>query len=235
MLKLDKVKKNYGEKEVLKNIDFCIKREASIVGLIGPNGVGKSTLLRIIAGVLLPNGGQIIESSSKEKLYENWAHDNTIFVPSGERGLKNKLTILENSVYFASLKGVKKSESRKDILKLSKIMKFDELLNTTYEKLSTGQKKKAAILVSTALNSKYLLLDEPSNGLDINAQESLVELFLYLKNKKEKTLIISSHDPGIMSKIVDHYLFIKEGSICCDTEYKFEEKELISKYHEIYD
>ncbi|MCR1901406.1 ATP-binding cassette domain-containing protein [Ligilactobacillus apodemi] len=230
-IKISDLEKNYGKIRVLRGINFTLK-EGSVLGLIGPNGVGKSTLLRLLAGVLLPNKGSICCDSIAN--YESWAHRNTMFIPTGERGLKNKLNTYENAMYFGSLKGINNKKIKKQLEKYSKIMNFDDLLFIKFERLSTGQKKKAVLLVGAILCKSLLLLDEPSNGLDISSRNDLIN---YIRNEKKscKTTVISSHDPGILSQVVDHYIFLKEGLIFKEIEGQIDEKKFIEIYHSYYE
>lgn len=229
-IELKNIKKNYGKSRVLNNINFAIK-EGDILGLIGPNGVGKSTLLRLLAGVLLPNSGEICCEDTTN--YESWAHENTFFIPTGERGLKNKLSIYENAIYFCSIKGFDIQETKRRLEKYSKVMNFNDLLHIRFEKMSTGQKKKATLLIGIILSKSLLLLDEPSNGLDINAQNDLINNILMEKNE-HKTVVISSHDPGILAPVVDRYVFLKDGVVFKEIKNRIEEKELVNLYHKYY-
>lgn len=222
------VTKNYGKRTVLHNLNFSIK-ENTVVGLVGPNGVGKSTLLRLLAGVLIPNSGEIC--CSTKDAYENWARSNTFFVVSGERGLRNKLTIRENVLYFSALKGSSSKLALKRLNKYAETMNLTELLNKTYESMSTGQKKISAILVGVSLNTAYLLMDEPSNGLDLNAKKYLATLIKSL----DQTVVISSHDPELLSDVSTHYLFFNNGSIIDNIHDTLNEKEVAEMYHKYCD
>lgn len=105
----ERVKKNYGKKPVFYDLNFKIPLEPTVIGLVGPNGVGKSTMLRLLAGVLEPTEG-IIKNDQTEESYVKWARlhttFHTTFVASGERGLMYRLNTLENGLYFSSLKGI---------------------------------------------------------------------------------------------------------------------------------
>lgn len=229
----DKVKKNYGKKPVFYNLNFKIPLEPTVIGLVGPNGVGKSTMLRLLAGVLEPTEG-LIKNDQANEPYVKWASLHTIFVASGERGLMYRLNTLENGMYFSSLKGISIKKTENNIRKMAQDFNFSNELNTYFQNLSTGLKKKAAILVGAAMETEVLLLDEPSNGLDIAAQEDLASFILDLKNKNGNTIFISSHDTQMLSGVVDHYLFLRDGQIEENIGHKMTENDLISEYREIY-
>lgn len=229
----ERVKKNYGKKPVFYDLNFKIPLEPTVIGLVGPNGVGKSTMLRLLAGVLEPTEG-IIKNDQTEESYVKWARLHTTFVASGERGLMYRLNTLENGLYFSSLKGISVKRTEKNIREMAQVFNFSKELNTFFQDLSTGLKKKAAILVGAALETEVLLLDEPSNGLDIAAQEDLAAFILDLKNKYGNIIFISSHDTQMLSGVVDHYLFLRDGQIEKNIEHKMQENDLITEYGEVY-
>ncbi|WP_294921049.1 ABC transporter ATP-binding protein [uncultured Lactobacillus sp.] len=229
----DQVKKNYGKKPVFYNLNFKIPLEPTVIGLVGPNGVGKSTMLRLLAGVLEPTEGRIRNDQTKGS-YFKWACLHTSFVASGERGLMYRLNTLENGMYFSSLKGISTKRTENNIRKMAQDFNFSNELNTFFQNLSTGLKKKAAILVGAAMGTEVLLLDELSNGLDIAAQEDLASFILDLKNKNGNIIFISSHDTQMLSGVVDHYLFLRDGQIEKNIEHKMDENDLISEYRGIY-
>lgn len=92
-----------------------------------------------------------------------------------------RLNTLENAMYFSSLKGISTKRTENNIRKMAQDFNFSNELNTFFQNLSTGLKKKAAILVGAAMGTEVLLLDEPSNGLDIAAQKDLASFILDLK------------------------------------------------------
>ena len=155
----NKVKKNYGKKSVFYNLNFKIPLEPTVIGLVGPNGVGKSTMLRLLAGVLEPTEGLIKNDQAKES-YVKWASLHSSFVASGERGLMYRLNTLENGMYFSSLKGINIKKTENNIRKMAEDFNFSSELNTYFQNLSTGLKKKAAILVGDAMETEVLLLEE---------------------------------------------------------------------------
>lgn len=225
--------KNYGKITVLHDINLSISTEPAIIGLIGPNGVGKSTMLRMLAGVLVPNTGKLVNDKTAES-YSEWASIHTSFVASGERGLRNRLTTIENLQYFGSLKGINLENAEKTISNLANSLGFTQVLDKWFQELSTGQKKMAAILVGAAMGTEVLLLDEPSNGLDIAAQEDLADFILQMKNMHHKLIFISSHDTQMLAGVVDHYVFLKNGIVATQINHQLTEEELIAKYRDLY-
>lgn len=233
-LKFEQLTKKYGSQLVLDKIDLTINVQPTVIGLVGPNGAGKSTLLRLIAGVLAPTEGSIINEQIDQD-YSKWACSHTSFIASGERGLINRLNTWENCQYFASIKGVDPESAKKSIDKLADELNFSANMKTIFQELSTGQKKKAAILVGAAMQTDVVLLDEPSNGLDISAQKDLADFILALKNNQHKLIFVSSHDTQMLSGVVDQYLFIKDKIISHIIDHHLEETDLLTTYHNIYE
>lgn len=117
---------------------------------------------------------------------------------------------------------------------MAESLDFSELLDKKFQELSTGQKKKAAILVGASLETSVLLLDEPSNGLDINAQDDLARFIVKLKDLYHKMIFVSSHDTQMLSGVVNCYLFFKNGQIVKQVNHHFSEEELIRTYQNVY-
>lgn len=126
-----KVKKKYGKKSVFFNLNLKIPLEPTVIGLVGPNGVGKSTMLRLLAGVLEPTEGTIRNDQTKGS-YFKWACLHTSFVASGERGLMYRLNTLENGMYFSSLKGISTKRTENNIRKMAEDFNFSNELNTFF-------------------------------------------------------------------------------------------------------
>lgn len=233
-----KIDKFYGNNQVLYSLDFTLSLDqGGVTGLIGPNGAGKSTLMRILGGITSPNSGQLlIENSlpSESNSYDIWSQKNSFYAPTGERGLRNKLSMKDNLRYFAALRG----ESLKDCLTFFTQIAIDfdaaELVDRDFDQMSTGQKKKAELIVAVALNAKLLLLDEPSNGLDIESQINLMKLIRTIGRVAGKKLIVSSHDPGLLANVVNQYIFISKGRILRILDGPLTEAELRHVYECLY-
>lgn len=231
------IDKFYGKQQVLYQLEFEISLDRpGVVGLIGPNGAGKSTLMRLLGGITLPNAGQLIlagDSSSKD--YGAWSRVNSYYAPAGERGLRNKLSTKDNLRYFTALRGESIEASLENLSQVASLINAEDLINKDFDQMSTGQKKKAELMVAVALNAKMLLLDEPSNGLDIDSQTSLMRLINRIDNIEGKKVIVSSHDPSLLANVVSQYIFISKGHILKVLDSALEEAELRELYEQLYD
>lgn len=233
------IAKYYGEHQILYHCNFEINlNQPGVTGLIGPNGAGKSTLMRMLGGITEPNAGKLlIENKSilKAYNYSTWAQRNSYYVPTGERGLRNKLSTKDNLKYFAALRG--KSVPKYLELLYGTAIDFDAeyLIDKEFDQMSTGQKKKSELMVAVALGARLLLLDEPSNGLDIDSQANLMQLIQNISNDNNKKVVISSHDPSLLASVVSQYIFIADGHILKTLNKSLDELELRQIYQRLYD
>lgn len=230
---IQNLNKKYNARQVLFDINLSINLDSKIIGLVGPNGAGKSTLMRVLSGVLLPNSGKIKLNDADKKLeYIQWALKNTLYVPAGERGLINRLSLVNNFRYFCGLKNVNYKKGLSYFESMAQTLEMENLINRDYDQMSTGQKKSAALLNALALKTKLILLDEPSNGLDIDAQDGLKHVLKLTKNKGNQKVLVSSHDVNLLTSVCDGYVFIREGHIIAKLDSPASHEDLINLYHQ---
>lgn len=234
----EKVSKKYNKVEVLHELSLKFDlTENKVIGIVGPNGAGKSTLMRLISGISIINSGKIkiISDDLEIENYSEWAKKNSYYVPAGDRGLRNKLSIEENLHYFSALRGINYKKSLHLMNKIAQEFDGINLLKKQFDHMSTGQKKKSTILVGMSILSGILLLDEPSNGLDMDAQIELEQIILKNKLFGNQCTVISSHDPVLLSTVVDQYFFINNGNLIEIVDHTLSEEILQKKYHQLYD
>lgn len=230
--------KYYGQNQILYHFNFEIDLDQpGVIGLIGPNGAGKSTLMRILGGITEPNAGKLLiehESISNTYDYSAWAQKNSYYVPTGERGLRNKLSTKDNLKYFAVLRGQSITKCLRMLHYAAVDFNAEYLIDKEFDQMSTGQKKKAELMVSVALGARLLLLDEPSNGLDIDSQTNLMHLIRNISNDNNKKVVVSSHDPSLLANVVSQYIFIADGRILQTLNKSLDELELRKIYQRLY-
>ena len=208
MIYIKNISKSFHEKCVLNNVNFNIP-ENSITTLIGPNGIGKTTLMNILCGVLSPDCGEVICDTP--------AFRKEIFtVLSGTQQLYAKNSVKENVLFLSILRGLPHSTIEYNLEKYKPWFPiYDSVQSKLFEELSTGQKRFMVILAALAADTKYLLLDEPTEGLDLDHKKHLIQV---LKSIKEfKTIIVTSHDSEFVTSIADRLIFLKNGEIAEDT------------------
>lgn len=209
-IQIKNLNKFYKNKQVLFDFSTSINLDEScIYGLLGPNGAGKTTFIKVLTGLLDYSSGNI--QVSGEKNYIRWCKENIVLIPAGERGLRYKNTVYDNIMFFAAMKGIKESKVKNLIDKYAEALQFSDFLSRRAETLSMGEKKKAMLLCGLCTDMKVLIMDEPSNGLDIESQVEMKALIQDLAETYNKTFIISSHDLEFLNSMVQHYIFIFEG------------------------
>jgi ABC-2 type transport system ATP-binding protein len=205
MIKVENLKKYYGKSRGIENVSFEIK-EGEILGLIGPNGAGKTTTIRILTGFLKPNSGNALISNFKMPYEIDEIKENIGYIP-GEVNFYGDMKVKEflefNRSFYKNI-DINYEKELVDILGIE--------LNKKFKALSLGNKKKVAILQALVHKPKYLILDEPTNGLDPLVQQTFYDL---IKKHKENGAVIlfSSHILSEVEKICDSFAMIKEGII----------------------
>ena len=203
MLKVEQVSKKYGNKTVLNKISFNLKK-GDCFGLLGSNGAGKSTTIRIILGILNKSDGKVTYNDKEvSRKSVNFG-----YLPE-ERGLYPKTKVIDQLLYFAALKNMPKDKALKEINELAKILKIEEYLNMEAEKLSKGNQQKVQILIAFQNDPELIILDEPFSGLD--PVNSLLVADLIKKKKKDKIIVLSSHQMSIVEEFGTDILILDRG------------------------
>ena len=205
MLKLDHVTKYYDDFLAVDDISFEIK-EGEIFGLLGVNGAGKTTTFRMIVGLLEKTKGDITLFNKKI----DYNQTDKIGFLTEERSLLPSKTVLEQAIFYGTLKGMNKKQIEKRLDEYLKEFKIEDYKNRKIKELSKGNQQKVQFITSVLHSPKLLILDEPFSGLDpIN-----VEMFkdAILKLKEENTIIIfSSHRMDHVEYFCDSLIILVKG------------------------
>lgn len=201
MIYIDSVSKRIKGKTIIDRLSLSLP-EGKITALVGKNGCGKTTLIRLISGVLTPDSGRIYSDCS-----------NTIGVLfGGEVSLYNKLTGLENIEYFAKLRGLTAEQFAARCDDLAELLEFGGFMNQKTEGYSRGMKQKIAFAIAVIHDPQVLLLDEPSTGLDITTSIDVIKLINRSRNEN-KTVLISTHNIAEILHLSDRVAIMKNGNI----------------------
>ena len=206
---VENLSKNYQKKEAVKDINFTIG-ENEILGLLGPNGCGKTTTIAMMLGLLKPTKGKvIIHGQDIERNRISLLHKMNFISPYIE--LPKKLTVRENLIVYAKLYGVKKIKNR--IEYLSNKLRLDEFVDEKTGELSSGQKNRVSLAKALINSPKILLLDEPTASLDPETGD-FVRTFLE-KYKKEENLsiLLASHNMNEVERLCSEVMMMKSGEI----------------------
>ena len=198
------ISKTFGDVQALKDLSFVIEKGKAL-GLLGRNGAGKTTAIRILLGILPSDTGKVLVDNKKLSFDENAFG----YLPE-ERGLYLKYTVKSQLMHFASLYGMKKKEALNSIEYWLEKFEISEYLNKKVETLSKGNKQKIQLIVAVMHDPEVIILDEPFSGLDpVN-----VELFKTVIREllaKGKTLIFSSHRMADVEEFCDDIIMLKKG------------------------
>ena len=209
VLKVNALTKSYKEHQVLRGVDMEIPR-GSVYGLVGRNGAGKTTLIRLICGLQKQDGGSYELFNEKENSQAVVALRRKTGAVVEAPSLYQELTAEEN------LKSQYKVLGRKDLETIPELLKLVDLEHTGKKKVknfSLGMKQRLGIAIALAGESEFLILDEPTNGLDPQGMIEMRELLKKLNREEGITLLISSHILSELSRLATHYGFLEDGKI----------------------
>ncbi len=221
-INVENLSKNYSENKAVQNISFKIAAN-EIVGLLGPNGCGKTTTIAMILGLLKPTSGQIlIDGISIENNRIELLHKMNFISPYIE--LPKKLTVKENLVVYSKLYSVKNFKDRIDYL--SDTLRLNDFINKKTGELSSGQKNRVSFAKSLINNPSILLLDEPTTSLDPETADFVRTFLENYKQEKKISILLASHNMNEVERLCASVLMMKEGKIID----KGTPKELIEKH-----
>ncbi|MGV8984520.1 ABC transporter ATP-binding protein [Clostridium sp.] len=214
MINFKNLTKKYKGSEIVALDSFTLDvNDYEIICLLGPNGAGKTTLIKSLTGLVIPDNGEIYIDDEKINTEKNNYLKDIAVVLEGARNLYWRISVKSNFYYFGALKGISKKQIDANIKKYNDIFDINNLLNRRVNTLSLGQKQKVAILANILLTPKILILDEPSNGLDIEAKEILLSLLNIIKKQNNTTVIIASHDVDFIRRSVDRIVVLNKGKV----------------------
>lgn len=209
ILKVENLEKSYHNHKVLSNLNMKIE-EGAIYGLVGRNGAGKTTLIRIITGLQAPTKGNYELFDINYKNSKIKKHLRTIGAIIEKPALIENMTARENIIEQSKIVGTIQTI---DIDALLKLVCLNDTDNKKVRNFSLGMRQRLGIAITLCSNPKFIILDEPINGLDPEGIIAIRKLILKLNKEQNITFLISSHYLDELSKIATNYGFIKNGNI----------------------
>ena len=208
-IKVINLKKSYGKKEAVKNINFEIK-ENEIIGLLGPNGSGKTTTIGMMLGLLKPTSGEVLINGLKIEENPNEILQKINFI-SPYIELPKKLTVKQNLIVYGKLYSVKNLNDKIDYL-VSKL-RLENLLNRITGELSSGQKNRISLAKAIINDPSVLLLDEPTASLDPEIGDFVRTFLENYKREKKISILLASHNMDEVTRLCSSIMMMKNGLI----------------------
>ncbi|MEJ2262273.1 MAG: ABC transporter ATP-binding protein [Anaerolineales bacterium] len=197
--------------EALKGVSLKVER-GEIFGLLGPNGAGKTTLIKILTTLLLPTSGDVWVNGYHVRQQDNQVRATVGCMLMGERGLYWKLTARENLVYFGALYHLPPPARRQRAEEIISLLGLEDIADRTVETYSSGQKMKLAFGKALINDAPLLILDEPTNTLDVPSASELRAVVRDL-NEKGKTVIYTTHIMNEAETLCDRVAIIDHGQL----------------------
>ncbi|PWQ93427.1 ATP-binding cassette domain-containing protein [Leucothrix arctica] len=210
MIEVHNLKKHFKAVKAVDDISF-VAEDGKITGLLGPNGAGKSTTLKMLYTVLEPDSGKaLIDGFDSHK--ESMTVQSSIGVLTHNAGIYERLTARENICYFGELHGLTGEHLNNRINELVDVLDMEKFIDRRCKGFSQGQKTKVALARALVHKPKNVLLDEPTNGLDVMATRGLREVILRLKEAGH-CVLLSSHIMQEVAFLCDEIVIIANGKV----------------------
>jgi sodium transport system ATP-binding protein len=187
-----------------------VAADGCITGLLGPNGAGKTTTMRMLAGLIEPDAGRMavdgIDVAARPR-----AALARLGVLSDAKGLYPRLTARENIVYYGRLQGMSTAAAATRAEALAAVLDMQGLLDRRTEGFSQGERMKTALARALVHDPPNLMLDEPTNGLDVLATRSLRDTLRRLRDDAGKCIVLSTHIMQEVERLADHVVLVSHG------------------------
>ena len=208
-LEIINLEKTYKDKKAVNNISFKVNQN-EIIGILGPNGCGKTTTIGMILGLLKPSKGKILINGIEIEKRRVELLDKLNFI-SPYIELPKKLTVHQNLIVYGKLYNVKKLNEKIDYL--SDKLKLSEMLNKITGELSSGQKNRVSLAKSIINDPKVLLLDEPTASLDPETGDYVRSFLEEYQKEKKASIVLASHNMSEVERLCSSVLMMNNGSI----------------------
>ena len=204
MLKVEQLSKQIDRQTILDGIDFMVE-SGEIIALVGRNGAGKTTLLRTMVGIIRPDQGDVLYGS-KSIFKDAGLKRDVIFVPDSADALKNYTVNEAMDLYESIYPSFNRTVFRETLTRYN-------IENKKIRQLSKGQKALVTLSLAFAVQAKYYLLDEPTDGLDVVAKSDVLKLMIAQVENRNCSIIVSSHQLHELERIADRIIMIENGRV----------------------
>ncbi|WP_214739585.1 ABC transporter ATP-binding protein [Exiguobacterium sp. s48] len=204
MLKVEQLSKQIDRQTILDGIDFTVE-SGEIIALVGRNGAGKTTLLRTMVGIIRPDMGDVLYGA-KSIFKDAGLKRDVIFVPDSADALKNYTVNEATDLYESIYPSFNRTVFRETLTRYN-------IDNKKIRQLSKGQKALVTLSLAFAVQAKYYLLDEPTDGLDVVAKSDVLKLMIAQVENRNCSIIVSSHQLHELERIADRIIMIENGRV----------------------
>ena len=209
------LRRRYRDVDAVQGLNFAIE-PGEIVGFLGPNGAGKTTTLKMLSGLIHPSAGQLeVAGCSPQRRQERFLQQITL-VMGNRQQLIWDLPPLDSLRVNAAVYGIDPLEARRRINELAEMLELGEELQRPVRKLSLGQRMKAELLAALLHQPAVLFLDEPTLGLDVNAQARVRDFLADYNRRTGATVLLTSHYMGDITALCERVLLIHQGRLFHD-------------------
>ena len=233
MIELQHLTVGYGEKAILSDINQSL-REGQMVCLLGANGVGKSTLLRTLAGFLPPLSGKVMLEGRDLLSFSLSERSRAVSVVLTERVevpyMKVEDLVGMGRSPYTGFFGTLTKEDKTIIGEAIELVGITDLAGRTIDTLSDGERQKALLAKALAQQTPIILLDEPTAFLDFHAKISTLRLMLRLAHETNKTILLSTHDVGMALRLSDVLWIVQDGQISTGTTASLTENGILKNF-----
>ena len=210
MIDVFELKKSFGKVKALKEVTFRAE-DGQVTGLLGPNGAGKTTTLRVLYTILKPDSGSVF-IDGLDAVHQAVLAQRRIGALPDNHGLYPRLTARENIRYYGELHGMGRKALDARVKILCDLLEMDEIIDRRTEGFSTGERMKVSIARALVHDPQNILLDEPTNGLDVMSTRSM-RAFIRKLREEGKCVLFSSHIMQEISMLCDRVVVIAHGEV----------------------
>lgn len=213
MLQVQSISRRYGSQLAVNNVSFSIKK-GEIIGLLGHNGAGKTTIMKMLSGYLEADSGQISLDGLDIQQHRQAIQQQLGYLPE-HLPLYPEMTVLDYLDYAADLKGIAVDKRSAEIRRVVQATALQDKLNAKIDTLSRGYKQRLGVAQAILGSPRLLILDEPTNGLDPSQTLQMRELIQQIA--KEATVILSTHIMQEVQALCSRVLLVRQGELVLDS------------------
>jgi sodium transport system ATP-binding protein len=213
MIAVESLQKSFGKVRAVEDVSFRAA-DGKITGLLGPNGAGKTTALRMLYTLLKPDQGRVLIDGIDAALDPAGARSRLGVLPDS-RGLYKRLSTRENIAYYGALQGLRGAQLDAAVERMIQALKIEDIAERRTEGFSQGQRVKVGIARALVHSPQNVVLDEPTNGLDVMSTRAMRE-FIFKLRDAGRCVLFSSHIMQEVAALCDHIVIVARGRVVAE-------------------